>query len=133
MSIPIGGEPRTVFVSDALQARLDGYREQRAGWTTTSVVFAALEDLRGDLAELLRTARVRQASPFAESDGQVRYLGAGPVQIRIRPSPVQAEVLEQVSVELGVPVAAWVPVLLNGYLPGRKEPENMPWLVLDER
>ncbi|MEB3366551.1 hypothetical protein [Saccharopolyspora mangrovi] len=119
-------------MSDALQARLDRYREDRADRTTTTVVFEAIEHLRPHLPELVRTAHARPASPFAARPTRQRYLGSGPVQIRIHPEATQAEVLGQVSEELdGLPLATWIPPLLNAYLPGRKEPDNMPWLAQD--
>ncbi|MHA6805955.1 hypothetical protein [Salinifilum ghardaiensis] len=123
-------EPLAVHVSDALQARLDTYREQHADRTTTSVVFEAVEQRRGELPELVRTARARLRSPAAQET--VHHLGTGPVLIRVRPSADQAAVLDELSGELGVPVATWLPALLNAHLPGRREPENMPWLVLEE-
>ncbi len=122
-------DPRAVHVSDALQARLDTYRDQRDGRTTTSVVFEALEQLRDELPELVRTARARPKSPAAQE--AVHYLGTGPVLIRIRPSDDQAAMLDELSGELAAPMTTWLPPLLNAYLPGRREPENMPWLVLD--
>lgn len=120
----------TIFVSDALQARLDRYRQDCGDLTTTAVVFEAIEHLRPHLPELLRTAHARPVSPFAAQLTQPRYLGSGPVQIRIRPEAAQADVLAQVSEELGgLPLATWIPPVLNAYLPGRREPDNMPWLI----
>lgn len=122
--------PWTVHISDALQVRLDRYRDDRPGRTTTTVVFEAIGHLRADLPELVRAARARPASPWAAPRWQQRYLGSGPVQIRLRPGVAEADVLAQVSAELGgLPPATWIPPLLNAYLPGRKEPDNMPWLI----
>ena len=131
MSSPSGDrvEPRTIHVSDALQARLDAFRDQ-ADRTTTSVTFEAIEHFRAELPELVRSARARLASPVAE-EAEVRYLGAGPVQLRLRPDAAGAELLDRLSAELGSPWTTWVPPVRNAYLPGRKEPENMPWLVLE--
>lgn len=123
-----GAEPRTVYVSDALQARLDTFREHGADRTTTSVTFEAIACFRAELPELVRTARARLASPVAER-AEVRYLGAGPVQVRLRLSAARAELLDRLSAELGLSWRTWVPPVLNAYLPGRREPENMPWLV----
>ena len=124
-----GVQPATVHVSDALQDRLDTYCAQDDGRTATSVVFAALEHFRAQLPELLRTARARPASPWANQD--VHYLGSGRVHIRVRPDEAQATLLDQVTAELGVPLTVWLPPVLNAYLPGCKEPDNMPWLVLE--
>ncbi|MEV4644203.1 hypothetical protein [Saccharopolyspora sp. NPDC049357] len=135
MSTPsVGGDgsvPRTVHVSDALQARLDTFRDQDTGRTTTTVTFDAIEHFRAELPELVRASRARLASPAADAAG-VRYLGAGPVHIRLRPDATCAELLDRLSTELGLSWEIWVPPVLNAYLPGRKEPENMPWLVLEE-
>lgn len=125
-----GVEPRTIHVSDALQARLDAFRDQ-ADRTTTSVTFEAIEHFRAELPELVRSARARLASPVAD-EAEVRYLGAGPVQLRLRPDAAGAELLDRLSAELGSSWTTWVPPVLNAYLPGRKEPENMPWLVREE-
>lgn len=122
-----GVQPRTVHVSDALQNRLDTYCAQREGHTPTTAVFEALEHLHGELPELMRSARAYLASPDPQPD--VHYLGSGRVQIRLRPDEAQEAVLEETSAELGAPLATWLPPLLNAHLPGRREPENMPWLV----
>lgn len=127
----IGGESRTVFVSAALQARLDTYREHGVNRTATSVTFDAIEHFRAELPELVRAARARLAPPVAE-EAEVRYLGAGPVQIRLRPGAAGAKLLDRLSTELGLSWRTWVPPLLNAYLPGRMEPDNMPWLVREE-
>lgn len=133
MSIPRSergdAEPRTVYVSDALQARLDTFRERDAERTTTSVVFDAVEHCRAELPELVRTSRARLISPIAEPAAEVRYLGSGPVRIRIRPTAAEADLLDRLSTELGLSWETWVPPVLNAYLPGRQEPENMPWLA----
>lgn len=121
--------PWAVYISDALQVRLDRYRDDRPDRTTTSVVFEAIQHLRADLPELVRTAQARP-SPWAAPQWRQRYLGSGPVQIRLRPGLTEADVLGQVSAELGgLPPGTWIPPVLNAYLPGREEPGNMPWLV----
>lgn len=125
-----GVEPRTLHVSDALQARLDAFRE-RTDRTTTSATFEAIEHFRAELPELVRAARARLTSPVAD-EAEVRYLGAGPVQLRLRPDAAGAELLDRLSAELGLSWTTWVPAVLNAYLPGRKEPGNMPWLVREE-
>ncbi|MBK0869015.1 MAG: hypothetical protein IJH84_07770 [Saccharopolyspora sp.] len=117
-------EPVTVFVSDALQARLDTYRDERR--TATSVVFEAIEALGDRLPDVVHAARAMINSPSAR---EIHYLGSGPVLIRVRPDAAQAAELARLSDEVGMPVAGWLPPLLNAHLPGRKEPENMPWLV----
>lgn len=122
-----GIEPRTLFVSDALQARLDAFCEGGAGRSPTSVTFDAVEHFRGDLADLVRAARVRLASPVAE-ERDVRYVGVGPVQVKLRPGVAGASLLDRLSTELDLPWRTWVPAVLNAYLPGRQEPDNMPWL-----
>lgn len=126
-----GTVPRTVHVSDALQARLDTYRDHDADRTTTSVTFDAIQHFRAELPELVRASRARLATPVAD-EAEVRYLGAGPVHIRLRPDATCAELLDRLSTELGLPWETWVPPVLNAYLPGRKEPENIPWLVREE-
>lgn len=126
-----GVEPRTVYISNALQARLDRYRERGADRTSTSVTFDAIEYLNAELSELVRGARARLASPTAEQ-AKVRYHGVGPVQIRLCPSVAGAKLLDRLSTELGLSLQTWVPPALNAYLPGRREPENMPWLVHQE-
>lgn len=65
------------------------------------MVFKAIEHLRADLPALVRTARARPASRWAAPPWQQRYLGAGPVQIRLRPAVTEADVLGQVFAELG--------------------------------
>lgn len=117
-------EPVTVFVSDALQARLDTYRDESR--TATAVVFEAVEALGERLPDVVHASRARINSPVAR---EVQYLGAGPVLIRVRPDAAQAAELDRLSDEAGMPVTDWLPPLLNAHLPGRKEPENMPWLV----
>jgi hypothetical protein len=124
-------ESRIVFVSDALQARLDTYLEHRVGRTATSVTFDAIEYFRRDLPELVHRARARPVSPPPEH-AEVRFLGAGPVQVRLRPSAAGAKVLDRLSTDLGLSWRTWIPPVLNAYLPGRREPENMPWLVQGE-
>ncbi len=121
--------PRTVYVSDALQARLDTYRDQDATRSTTSVVFEAVERLAADIPELVRASRARPVSPFAPHSRDVTYLGSGPVQIQIQPSWAQTDLLDKLSAKLDMPLETWMPPLLNAYLPGRKEPDNMPWLT----
>ena len=123
-----GTEPRTVYISDALQARLDAYREHDANRTTTSVTFDAIEHFGADLPELVRASRARLVSPVAD-ESEARYLGAGPVQIRLRTSAAGADLLDRLSTVLGLSWRTWVPPVLNAYLPGRQEPENMPWLT----
>lgn len=120
--------PWTVFVSDALQARLDTYR---GDGTNTAVVFEAIEALRDRLPEVVRGARARLQSPHARD--AVHYLGSGPVQVRVRPDTAQAALLDRLSDELGAPITTWLPPLLNAHLPGRQEPDNMPWIVRDVR
>lgn len=115
----------TVYVSDMLQARLDTYCGESG--TTTAVVFEAIESWRDRLPEVLRDARARINAPQARDE--VHYLGSGPVQIRVRPDAGRAELLERLSGELGVPITTWLPPLLNAHLPGRREPDNMPWIV----
>ncbi|TWG07482.1 hypothetical protein [Saccharopolyspora dendranthemae] len=122
-----GVESRTLHVSDALQARLDTFRESTSR-TTTSATFEAIAHFRAELPELVRGARARLTSPVAD-EAEVRYLGAGPVQLRLRPDAAGAELLDRLSAKLGLPWTTWVPAVLNAYLPGRQEPENMPWLV----
>ncbi len=117
-------EPLTVFVSDALQDRLDTYRAEAR--TATSVVFEAVESLGDRLPDVVHASRARINSPLAR---EIHYLGSGPVQIRVRPDAAQAAALERLSDEVGMPVTVWLPPLLNAHLPGRKEPENMPWIV----
>ncbi len=119
----------TVRVSDALQDRLDTYCAQDDSRTPTAVALTAVEHFRDELPDLLRNARARYASPWANQD--VHYLGSGRVQIRIRPDETQQTMLDQVSAEFGAPPTIWLPPLLNAYLPGIKEPGNMPWLVLE--
>jgi hypothetical protein len=120
-----------VFVSDALQARLDTYVAQEAARTATSVTFDAIESFRRELPELIHHARARPVAPLTDRT-ETRYLGAGPVQIRLRPGAAGAQVLDRLSTDLGLSWRLWIPPLLNAYLPGRREPENMPWLVQDE-
>lgn len=122
----------TVFVSDALQARLDAYCEAGTGRHATAVTFDAVSQLRAELPRLVRAARVRLASPVAE-EATVRYLGEGPVQVLLRPSVAEEDLLERLSAELELSWRTWLPAVLNAYLPGRKEPENMPWLIRAER
>lgn len=119
----------TVFVSDALQARLDACCAD--GRTATAVVFEAIEAVRDRVPDVVRGARARLRSPHARDE--VHYLGSGPVQVRIRPDAEQAALLERWSAELGVPITTWLPPVLNAQLPGRAEPENMPWIVQDEQ
>lgn len=126
-----GVESRTVFVSPALQARLDAYRERGVNRTATSVTFDAIEHCGPELPELVRAARARPAWPADEQAG-VRYLGAGRVQIRLCPGAAGAKLLDRLSAELVLSWRTWVPPLLNAYLPGRREPDNMPWLVREE-
>lgn len=126
-----GPGSRIVFVSDALQARLDTYLERGVGRTATSVTFDAIEHFRRELPYLIRHARARPVSPSPEL-AKVRYLGAGPVQILLRPGAAGAEVLDRLSTDLGLSWRTWIPPVLNAYLPGRREPENMPWLVQGE-
>lgn len=124
---------RTVYVSDALQARLDTYREQDATRSTTSVVFEAVDELAAEIPELVRASRARPASPFAPQSRDVTYLGCGPVQIQLEPSCAQADLLDKLSTKLGMPLETWMPPVLNAHLPGRREPENMPWLAREPR
>ncbi len=121
-------EPRTIFVSDSLQARLDTFCEHATGRSATSVTFDAIDHFRGELPELVQAARVRLASPGAD-EATVRYVGVGPVHVRLRPGAAGAALLNRLSTELDLPWRIWVPPVLNAYLPGRKEPDNMPWLV----
>lgn len=121
-------EVRTIFVSDLLQARLDAFCERDANRTATSVTIDAIDHFRAELPDLVRAARVRLASPLPE-EAYVRYVGAGPVQVRLRLGVAGATLLDRLSGELDLSWRTWVPTVLNAYLPGRKEPENMPWLV----
>lgn len=121
-------EPRTLFVSDLLQARLDTFCEGGSGRSATSVTFEAIDHFREDLPGLVHAARVRLASPVAR-EAEVRYAGIGPVQVRLRPGVAGAALLDRLSTELDLPWRTWVPPVLNAYLPGRQEPDNMPWLV----
>ena len=120
-----GPTPWTVFVSDALQARLDTCRGDTG--TATAIVFEAIDALRDQLPEVLRGARARPRSPHAR--GAVHHLGSGPVQLRLHPDTEQSALLERLSAELGAPATTWLPPLLNAHLPGRKEPANIPWLT----
>lgn len=81
------------------------------------------------IAELVQISRARPASPFALHAADVTYLGSGPVQIQIQPSSAQANLIDKLSTKLGMPLETWMPPLLNVYLPGLKEPDNMPWLT----
>ncbi|MCX2732773.1 hypothetical protein OOZ19_21250 [Saccharopolyspora sp. NFXS83] len=117
----------TVYVSDALQARLDTYCGDDG--TPTAAVFEAIEALRDRLPDVVRGARARLQSPHARDE--VHYLGSGPVQIRIHPDAARAALLDRLSDELDVPITTWLPPLLNAHLPGRQEPDNMPWIVQD--
>lgn len=119
---------RAVYVSDLLQARLDAFCAQRADRTPTSVTFDAIEYFRAELPGLVRAARARFVSSSVE-DRPVRYLGVGPVLVRLRPGVAGATLLDRLSAELDLSWRAWVPAVLNAYLPGRREPDNMPWLV----
>lgn len=119
------GSAWTVFVSDSLQARLDTYCGDDG--TPTAVVFEAIEALRDRLPDVVHGARARLQSPHARDE--VHYLGSGPVQVRIRPDADQAALLDRLSDELGVPTTTWLPPLLNAHLPGRREPDNMPWII----
>jgi hypothetical protein len=121
-------ESMTIFVSDSLQARLDTFRERGAGRTATSVTFDAIEYFRAELPQLVDSARARLVWAVPE-EAEVRYLGAGPVHIRLRPGAAGANLLERLSTELDLCWRTWIPPVLNAYLPGRREPENMPWLV----
>ena len=120
----------TLFVSDALQLRLDNHRDEHAERTNTSIVFEAIDALRDDVAAVVRDSRVQLAS----GTGETHDLGTGPVQIPIRPTPEQVVVLDELTRELDANSSTeWLPAVLNAYLPGRKEPENMPWLVQSAR
>ncbi|GAA3356987.1 hypothetical protein [Saccharopolyspora gregorii] len=124
-----GTEPWTVFVSDALQSRLDACCAD--GRTATAVAFEAIEAVHDRLPDVVRGAQARLRSPHARDE--VHYLGSGPVQVRIRPDAEQAALLARWSEELGAPITTWLPPVLNAHLPGRVEPENMPWIVQDEQ
>ena len=117
----------TVFVSDALQARLDACCAD--GRTATAVVFEAVEAVHDRMPDVVRGARARLRSPHARDE--VHYLGSGPVQVRIHPDAAQAALLERWSAELDVPITTWLPPVLNAHLPGRAEPANMPWIIQD--
>ncbi|GAB3296857.1 hypothetical protein [Parasphingorhabdus pacifica] len=118
-------QARTVFVSDALQLRVDTYREAQDERTNTSIVFDAIEAHRDELATVLREARV----PFVSDSGQTHHLGSGPVRIVIRPTAEQSATLDELTGQLGgETLSDWLPAVLNAHLPGRKEPDNMPWL-----
>lgn len=120
----------TLFVSDALQARCDTHRGEQPSRTNTSIVFDAIEALGERLPDVVANARVLTASRFPVNSGQTHDLGSGPVQLRIRPTDAQAAMLDKLTVELGAETrASWIPAVLNAYLPGRKEPSNMPWLA----
>ena len=127
-----GVDSDIIFVSDALQARLDTFCAQRPERTVTSVTFDAIEHFGRRLPELIENALARPVSPPSEHT-ELRYLGAGPVQVRLRPGVAGARMLRRLSDELGRSWRTWVPPVLNAYLPGRREPENMPWLVQDDR
>jgi proteasome lid subunit RPN8/RPN11 len=127
-----GGAPDIIFVSDALQARLDTFCAQGPKRTVTSVTFDAIEHFGRRLPELIDNALARPVSPRSEHT-ELRYLGAGPVQVRLRPGAAGARMLRRLSAELGRSWRTWVPPVLNAYLPGRREPENMPWLIQDDR
>lgn len=121
-------DERIVFVSDALQARLDAFCADDAAHDATSVTFAAIEHFGAELPQLVHDARVRLASPVADETA-VRHLGVGPVRVRLRVGASGARLLDRLSAELGRPWRTWVPAVLNAFLPGRREPENMPWLA----
>lgn len=124
------GDGITLFVSDALQLRLDNHRDEHPECTNTSVVFEALGALEGNVAAVVRESRV----PLASGTGEMHDLGTGPVRIPVRPTPEQAAVLDELNRELGADSPTeWLPAVLNAHLPGRKEPDNMPWLVQDAR
>ncbi len=121
-------EPRTVLVSDSLQGRLDTFCGHDIHRSASSVTFDAIEYFRAELPELVHAARARLASAVP-GEAEVRYLGMGPVHIRLHPGAAGARLLDRISSELHLSWRTWVPPVLNAYLPGRREPENMPWLV----
>lgn len=121
-------ECTTLFVSDGLQSRLDDYREADPSRTNTSLVFEAIDALRDEIPAVVDQARVRIASPGR----QAHDLGSGPVRVHLHLTRSQAAVLDKLTGLLGLQQhSAWIPALLNAHLPGRKEPENMPWLTRD--
>ncbi|MCD2190809.1 hypothetical protein [Actinomycetospora soli] len=119
-------EPRTIVVSDALQARLDDHCGA-TGRTATEVTLAAIEHLGPELDAVVRASRVPLAPP---ATGE-RQLGVGPVRVVLRPGAAAARVLDRLSAQLQEPWRVWIPAVLNVYLPGRREPDDMPWLVRD--
>lgn len=117
-----------MFVTDSLQARLDAFCEYDADRSAASVTIDAIDCFRGELLDLVRASRVRLASPLPE-EAHVRYLGVGPVQVRLRLGIGGVTLVDRLSSRLDLSWRTWIPPVLNAYLPGRREPENMPWLV----
>ena len=116
----------TLFVSDALQLRLDSYRTARSGRSNTSIAFEAIRCLADTLSAVVASAHV----PLIARPEQTHRLGSGPVQVQLRLTRDQAATLEVSTHQLHAASSAdWLPPVLNAYLPGRKEPTNMPWLV----
>lgn len=114
-----------ILVSPAVSKRLDEYRRAKRGRTNTSIVLEALDERHGQIPELVAQAKAAaqpRASLFPVRDDHLRLPGGGPIQVQIRPTLAQLDVIDRLvrehRLESRSQLAAAV---LNEFLPGRKD------------
>lgn len=114
-----------VLVSPAVADRLAKYRRGAADRTNTSIVLEAFDEQHQRVPELIARARAAaqpRGSLFPARDDTLHLPGGGGIQVQIRPTVAQLEVIDRITRENGLNSRSQlVAAVLNEFLPGRKD------------
>ncbi|WP_051105684.1 hypothetical protein [Parafrankia discariae] len=114
-----------ILVSPTVSRRLEEYRRAKKGRTNTSIVLEALDECHGRIPELVAQARAAaqpRGSLFPARDDHLRLPGGGGIQVQIRPTLAQLNVIDRLSREHRLESRSQLAAaVLNEFLPGRKD------------
>lgn len=114
-----------ILVSPTVSRRLEEYRRAKKGRTNTSIVLEALDECHGRIPELVAQARAAaqpRGSLFPARDDHLRLPGGGGIQVQIRPTLAQLDVVDRLAREHRLESRSQLAAaVLNEFLPGRKD------------
>ncbi|MBE3206663.1 MULTISPECIES: hypothetical protein [Parafrankia] len=114
-----------ILVSPTVFKRLEEFRRAVRGRTNTSILLQALDECHGRIPDLINAARAAaqpRGSLFPARDDRLRLPGHGGMQVQVRPTLAQLEIIDKLAHGHGLDSRSQLAAAaLNEFLPGRKD------------
>ncbi|MEX5637401.1 hypothetical protein, partial [Parafrankia sp. FMc2] len=114
-----------ILVSPTVSRRLEEFRRAQRGRTNTSILLQALDECHTRIPDLVAAARAAaqpRGSLFPARDDRLRLPGGGGMQVQVRPTLAQLDVIDGLARTHGLDSRSQLAAaVLNEFLPGRKD------------